>query len=82
MSPDSLRSLDVFSLVSSALRTTEDQTERYLAALRNPQFTSSVTRAVVFTISDRVEGRWPRVLQKLPNSIRHWKLTATPTGRT
>ena len=51
MSPDSLRSLDVvLGSFHSALRTTEDQTERYLAALRNPQFTSSVIRVDVFTI--------------------------------
>jgi histidinol phosphatase-like PHP family hydrolase len=38
MSADSLRSLDlVLGSFHSALRTTEDQTERYLAALRNPQ---------------------------------------------
>ena len=37
MLPDSLRSLDlVLGSFHSALRTTEDQTERYLAALRNP----------------------------------------------
>ncbi|MFL6597464.1 MAG: PHP domain-containing protein, partial [Chthoniobacterales bacterium] len=37
MSPGSLRSLDlVLGSFHSALRTTEDQTERYLAALRNP----------------------------------------------
>jgi len=37
MSPDLLRSLDlVLGSFHSALRTTEDQTERYLAALRNP----------------------------------------------
>jgi hypothetical protein len=37
MSPDSLRSLDiVLGSFHSALRKTEDQTERYLAALRNP----------------------------------------------
>ena len=37
MSPDSLRSLDlVLGSFHSSLRTTEDQTERYLAALRNP----------------------------------------------
>src|SRR4030095_14742371 len=37
MSPDSLQSLDVvLGSFHSALRTTEDQTERYLAALRNP----------------------------------------------
>ena len=38
MSPASLRSLDfVLGSFHSSLRTTEDQTERYLAALRNPQ---------------------------------------------
>jgi histidinol phosphatase-like PHP family hydrolase len=37
MSPDSLLALDlVLGSFHSALRTTEDQTERYLAALRNP----------------------------------------------
>jgi histidinol phosphatase-like PHP family hydrolase len=37
MSPDSLQSLDVvLGSFHSALRTTKDQTERYLAALRNP----------------------------------------------
>jgi histidinol phosphatase-like PHP family hydrolase len=37
MAPDSLRSLDlVLGSFHSALRTTEDQTERYLSALRNP----------------------------------------------
>ncbi len=55
MLPDSLQELDlVLGSFHSALRTTEDQTERYLAALRIHTFTFSVTRAVAFTISGSV----------------------------
>ena len=50
MSPDSLRSLDlVLGSFHSALRTTEDQTERYLAALRNPHIHILGHPRVVFT---------------------------------
>jgi len=63
MSPDSLRSLDlVLGSFHSALRTTEDQTERYLAALRNPQIhILGHPRGRVYNFRIGFKADWPRV---------------------
>jgi histidinol phosphatase-like PHP family hydrolase len=63
MSPDSLRSLDlVLGSFHSALRTTEDQTERYLAALRNPHVhILSHPRGRIYNFRIGLKADWPRV---------------------
>ena len=63
MSPDSLRRLDlVLSSFHSALRTTEDQTERYLAALRNPHVQIlGHHRGRIYNFRIGLKADWPRV---------------------
>ena len=63
MSPDSLRSLDlVLGSFHSALRTTEDQTERYLAALRNPHVhILGHPRGRIYNFQIGLKADWPRV---------------------
>jgi histidinol phosphatase-like PHP family hydrolase len=63
MSPDSLRSLDlVLGSFHSALRTTEDQTERYLAALRNPHVhILGHPRGRIYNFRLGLKADWPRV---------------------
>ena len=63
MSPDSLRSLDlVLGSFHSALRTTDDQTERYLAALRNPQIQIlGHPRGRIYNFRIGLKADWPRV---------------------
>jgi histidinol phosphatase-like PHP family hydrolase len=63
MSPDSLRSLDlVLGSFHSALRTTEDQTERYLAALRNPHvYILGHPRGRIYNFRIGLTADWPRV---------------------
>ena len=63
MSPDSLRSLDlVLGSFHSALRTTEDQTERYLAALRNPHIhILGHPRGRIYNFRIGLKADWPKV---------------------
>ena len=63
MSPDSLRSLDlVLGSFHSALRTTEDQTERYFAALRNPHVhILGHPRGRIYNFRIGLKADWPRV---------------------
>jgi histidinol phosphatase-like PHP family hydrolase len=63
MSPDSLRSLDlVLGSFHSALRTTDDQTERYLAALRNPHVhILGHPRGRIYNFRIGLKADWPRV---------------------
>jgi len=63
MSPDSLLGLDlVLGSFHSALRTTEDQTERYLAALRNPQIhILGHPRGRIYNFRIGLKADWPRV---------------------
>ncbi len=63
MSPDALRSLDlVLGSFHSALRTTEDQTERYLAALRNPDVhILGHPRGRIYNFRIGLTADWPRV---------------------
>jgi histidinol phosphatase-like PHP family hydrolase len=63
MSPDSLRSLDlVLGSFHSALRSTEDQTERYLAALRNPHIhILGHPRGRIYNFRIGLKADWPRV---------------------
>ena len=63
MSPDSLRSLDlVLGSFHSALRSTEDQTERYLAALRNPHVhILGHPRGRIYNFRIGLKADWPRV---------------------
>ena len=63
MSPESLRSLDiVLGSFHSALRTTEDQTERYLAAVRNPHVhILGHPRGRIYNFRIGLKADWPRV---------------------
>ena len=63
MSPDSLQSLDVvLGSFHSALRTTEDQTERYLAALRNPHVhILGHPRGRIYNFRIGLKSDWSRV---------------------
>ena len=63
MSPDSLLALDlVLGSFHSALRTTEDQTERYLAALRNPHIhILGHPRGRIYNFRIGLKADWPRV---------------------
>jgi len=63
MSPDSLLGLDlVLGSFHSALRTIEDQTERYLAALRNPQIhILGHPRGRIYNFRIGLKADWPRV---------------------
>ena len=63
MSPDSLRSLDlVLGSFHSALRTKDDQTERYLAALRNPHVhILGHPRGRIYNFRIGLKADWPRV---------------------
>ena len=63
MSPDSLLGLDlVLGSFHSALRTTEDQTERYLAALRNPHVhILGHPRGRIYNFRIGLTADWPRV---------------------
>jgi len=63
MSPDSLQSLDVvLGSFHSALRTTEDQTERYLAALRNPHVhILGHPRGRIYNFRIGLKADWSRV---------------------
>jgi putative hydrolase len=67
MSRDSLLALDlVLGSFHSALRTTDDQTDRYLAALHNPHIHTPGSPARAYLqFSDRSEGRLvPRVCRR------------------
>jgi len=63
MSPDSLLGLDlVLGSFHSALRTTEDQTERYLAALRNPHIhILGHPRGRIYNFRIGLKADWPRI---------------------
>jgi histidinol phosphatase-like PHP family hydrolase len=63
MSPDSLLGLDlVLGSFHSALRITEDQTERYLAALRNPHIhILGHPRGRIYNFRIGLKADWPRV---------------------
>jgi histidinol phosphatase-like PHP family hydrolase len=63
MSPDSLLALDlVLGSFHSALRATDDQTERYLAALRNPHIhILGHPRGRVYNFRIGLKADWPRV---------------------
>jgi histidinol phosphatase-like PHP family hydrolase len=63
MSPDSLLGLDlVLGSFHSALRTTEDQTERYLAALCNPHIhILGHPRGRIYNFRIGLKADWPRV---------------------
>jgi histidinol phosphatase-like PHP family hydrolase len=66
MSPDSLRSLDlVLGSFHSALRTPDDQTERYLAALRNPHIhILGHPRGRIYNFRLGLKADWPRVFSE------------------
>jgi histidinol phosphatase-like PHP family hydrolase len=63
MSPDCLLRLDlILGSFHSALRTTDDQTERYLAALRNPHIhILGHPRGRIYNFRIGLKADWPRV---------------------
>jgi putative hydrolase len=63
MSPESLRNLDlVLGSFHSALRALDDQTERYLAALRNPHIhILGHPRGRIYNFRIGLKADWPRV---------------------
>ena len=63
MSPDSLLGLDlVLASFHSALRATEDQTERYIAALHNPHIhILGHPRGRIYNFRIGLKADWPRV---------------------
>jgi histidinol phosphatase-like PHP family hydrolase len=63
MSPDALLGLDlVLGSFHSALRVTEDQTERYIAALRNPNIhILGHPRGRIYNFRIGLKADWPRV---------------------
>lgn len=65
MEPEALAGLDlVLAAFHSKLRPTEDQTERYLAALRNPTFhVLAHPRGRVFNRRLGLSADWPRVFE-------------------
>ena len=66
MSPESLLDLDlVLGSFHSSLRTTENQTERYLAALRNPQVhILGHPRGRIYNFRIGLKADWPRVFEE------------------
>ena len=66
MSPDALVSLDlVLGSFHSALRSAEDQTERYLAALRNPHIhILGHPRGRIYNFRIGLRADWPRVFSE------------------
>jgi histidinol phosphatase-like PHP family hydrolase len=66
MSPESLAGLDVvLGSFHSSLRTTEDQTERYLAALQNPLVhILGHPRGRIYNFRLGLSADWPRVFAK------------------
>ena len=66
MLPQSLSSLDiVLCSFHSSLRTLQDQTDRYLAALRNPNIEIlGHPRGRIYNYRIGLAADWPRVLQK------------------
>ena len=83
MDPTALRSLDlVLGSFHSALRRKEDQTDRYLAAIRNPDIQILGHPAVGFTIIVPAYARiGKRSFARRPGSIKRWRSTLTPIGR-
>ena len=63
MEPESLGKLDlILGSFHSSLRTTEDQTDRYLAALRNPQLQIlGHPRGRIYNFRIGLRADWPRV---------------------
>lgn len=66
MSPDALLGLDlVLGSFHSALRSSEDQTERYLAALRNPHIhILGHPRGRIYNFRIGLKADWPRVFSE------------------
>jgi len=73
MSPESLSALDlVLGSFHSPQRRTEDQTDRYLVALHNPNIQIlGHPRGRIYNYRLGLKADWPRVLLRLPGSIRH-----------
>ena len=83
MEPSELRSLDiVLGSFHSALRRKDDQTERYLAALRNPNIQIlGHPRGRIYNYRSGLRADWERFFTRRPGSIKRWRSTPTPIGK-
>jgi histidinol phosphatase-like PHP family hydrolase len=81
MEPDALARLDlVLAAFHSRLRQTEDQTERYLLALRNPTFhVLAHPRGRMFNRRLGLRADWPRVFQAAENEGKALEIDAHPS---
>ena len=84
LDPEFLKSLDlVLGAFHSRLRVTEDQTERYLAAFRNPHLhVLAHPRGRIFNFRLGLKADWPRVFAAPASTIERSRSTATRIGRT
>jgi putative hydrolase len=80
MEPDSLEELDlVLGSFHSALRKTEDQTDRYVAALRNPQFNVlGHPRCRMFNFRAGLSADWRRVFGEAAANRKAIEINAHP----
>ena len=84
MAPKSLSGLDlVLGSFHSSLRRIDDQTERYLAALRNPHIQILAhPRGRIYNFRLGLKADWPRVFAERRSSIKHWRSIVIQTDRT
>jgi histidinol phosphatase-like PHP family hydrolase len=84
MAPAILRQLDlVLGSFHSSLRATEDQTARYLAAIRNPHVhIHGHPRGRIYNYRLGLRADWSRVLPRQRSWIRRSRLIAILTART
>lgn len=80
MDPEALEALDlVLGALHTGLRSTEDQTERYLAALRNPSIhVLAHPRARMFGRRTGLRADWRRVFEEAARLGKAVELDATP----
>jgi DNA polymerase (family 10) len=83
MEPRALGKLDVvLGCFHSSLRKKEDQTARYLAALRNPSIhILGHPRGRIYNFRLGLAAEWPRVLIWRRNWIKRWRSIAIQTVR-
>lgn len=80
MDPDSLAGLDlVLGSFHSSLRTKEDQTDRYIAALRNPHFNVlGHPRGRIYNFRAGLQADWPRVLEEAARNDKAVEIDSFP----
>jgi histidinol phosphatase-like PHP family hydrolase len=81
MEPEALAALDlVLAAFHSKLRSTDDQTDRYIRALRNPTFhVLAHPRGRVFNRRRGLAADWPRVLQAAAEEGKALEIDAHPS---